>query len=249
LIGDRLLYRGAPVDARTIDVETPDGPMPVYEAIPDQPRAAVVVIQEVFGVNGHIQDVTRRFADAGYHAVAPHLFHRTGSPELSYDDFNQVMPHVAALDDDKILVDVDAALAHLTAAGWGAPQLGLVGFCFGGRVAFLTGTARPLGAIVGFYGGGIVTARFPQFPALIERAPDMKGAYLGIFGDLDQSIPVEDVERIRTELANTPVAHDVVRYPEAGHGFHCDQRDGHYHEASAKDAWAKTLSWLDEHLQ
>jgi carboxymethylenebutenolidase len=237
-------------EARTVEVDTPDGPMPLYEAIPDgDAKGAVVVIQEVFGVNGHIQDVTRRFADAGYHAVAPHIFHRTGSPELGYDDFNQVMPHMAALDDDKILADVDAALTYLSEQGWGAAQTGLVGFCFGGRIAFLVGTARPLGAVVGFYGGGIVNARFPQFPALIERAPHMKAAYLGLFGDQDQSIPVEDVERVRTELANTPVPHEVVRYPDAGHGFHCDMRPDHYHEASAKEAWAKTLSWFGQHLQ
>lgn len=235
-------------DARTFDLDTDDGPMPVYEVLPDEPRGAVVVIQEVFGVNFHIQDVARRFADAGYHAVAPHLFHRTGSAELGYDDFSKVMPHMAALTDEKILADVDATIAHLTSTGWGTPQIGLVGFCFGGRVSFLVATDRPLGASVGFYGGGIVTARFPQFPALIERAPDLKSPWLGLFGDKDESIPVEDVERIRTDLGNTPLPHEIVRYPEAGHGFHCDAREGHYHEASAKDAWAKTLAWLEEHL-
>lgn len=241
-------------DTATLEVETADGgTMPLYEAKPEGSRenakGAVVVIQEVFGVNQHIQDVTRRFAEAGYHAVAPHLFHRTGSPELPYDDFNKVMPHMAALDDDKIFGDVDAAVGHLEQQGWGSPQIGLVGFCFGGRVAFLVGTSRPLGAVVGFYGGGIVTVRWPQFPAIVDQAPNMKAAYLGLFGDQDQSIPVEDVERIRTELANTPVPHEIVRYPDAGHGFHCDMRPDHYHEASAKEAWAKTLSWLDEHLQ
>jgi carboxymethylenebutenolidase len=236
-------------EARTIDIETPDGPMPVYEVRPDDPKGAVIVIQEVFGVNHHIQDVTRRFADAGYHAVAPHTFHRTGSPELGYDDFSKVMPHMAALTDEKILADVDATIAHLTAAGWGTPQIGLVGFCFGGRVAFLVATTRALGACVSFYGGGIVTSRFPQFPALIERAPDLKSPWLGLFGDKDESIPVDDVERIRTDLGNAQVPHEVVRYPDAGHGFHCDAREGHYHEASANDAWAKTLAWLEDHPQ
>ena len=109
-------------EARTVELETPDGPMPVYEVIPDAPRGAVVVIQEVFGVNHHIQDVTRRFADAGYHAVAPHLFHRTGSPELGYDDFSKVMPHMQALTDDKLLQDVEATVAHLSAARDGVPR-------------------------------------------------------------------------------------------------------------------------------
>ena len=239
-------------EARTVEVTTPDGPMPVYEAIPEgTAKGAIVLVQEVFGVNGHIQDVARRFAAAGYHAAAPHLFHRTGSPELGYDDFSKVMPHMQALTDDKLLVDLDATIGHLSSAGWGTPQTGLVGFCFGGRVAFLVATARPLGAAVGFYGGGIVTARFPLFPALVDRAGDLKAPFLGLFGDLDESIPVEDVERLRNELAGsgTPVPHEIVRYPEAGHGFHCDAREGHFHAESAADAWQKTLDWLGHHLQ
>ena len=146
------------METRTVEVSTSDGTMPMYEAVPDAPRGAVVVIQEVFGVTDHIEDVTRRAADAGFHAIAPHLFHRTGAPKLPYDDFQQVVPHMSELTDERILADVDAAIAHLTASGWGTPQIGLVGFCFGGRISFLVATARPLGAVVGFYGGGIVTA-------------------------------------------------------------------------------------------
>ena len=242
----------AAAEARTVELETTDGPMPVYEATPDgAARGAVVVIQEVFGVNHHIQDVTRRFAAAGYHAAAPHLFHRTGSPELGYDDFSKVMPHLQALTDDQLLADVDATLAHLASSGWGTPQTAIVGFCFGGRVSFLVATARPLGAAIGFYGGGIVTARFPAFPALVDRAGDLKAPWLGLFGDRDESIPVEDVERLRNELgaSGTPVPHEIVRYPEAGHGFHCDAREGHFHPASAADAWQKTLDWLEQHLR
>jgi carboxymethylenebutenolidase len=237
-------------EARTVELATTDGPMPTYEVIPPEPKGALVVVQEAFGVNGHIQDVARRFADAGYHVVAPALFHRTGSPELGYDDFGKVMPHMQALTDEKILADVDAAIGHLSAAGWGSPQIGIVGFCMGGRVSFLVATARPLGAAVGFYGGGIVTSRFPQFPALVDRAGDLKAPWLGLFGDEDQSIPVEDVERLRNELggSGTPVPHEIVRYADAGHGFHCDQRDS-YDEAASADGWAKTLAWLGEHLQ
>lgn len=237
------------METRTVDVETPDGAMPLYEAVPGSPRAAVVVIQEVFGVTDHIEDVTRRAADAGYHAVAPHLFHRTGSPKLPYDDFGKVMPHMAELTDDRVLADIDAATAHLSAAGWGSPRIGLVGFCFGGRVAFLVATARPLAAVVGFYGGGIVTARFPQFPALVDRAPDLKAPFMGLFGSEDQSIPLEDVERLRTELdANTPVAHEVRVYEGVGHGFHCDARPDHFDPGAAKDAWQRTLDWFEAHL-
>ena len=85
----------------TFEVQTPDGSMPVYEAKPDEPvEAAVIVIQEAFGVNEHIEDVTRRFADAGYHAVAPHIFHRAGGGTAPYDDFSKVMPLFKGLTDD-----------------------------------------------------------------------------------------------------------------------------------------------------
>lgn len=237
------------MDTATIEVETPDGPMPVYEAKPDGARGCVLVIQEVFGVTDHIEDVARRAADAGYHAVAPHLFHRTGSPQLPYDDFSQVMSHMGELTDERILADVDATIAHLSAAGWGAAQTGLVGFCFGGRISFLVATARPLGAVVGFYGGGIVTSRFPQFPPLVDRAGDLKAPWLGLFGATDQSIPLDEVEKLRTELdADTPVDHDLVVFEGAGHGFHCDARPDHFNAGAAADAWARTLEWFDRNL-
>lgn len=230
-------------------VETTDGPMGLYEATPEDgpARRAVVVVQEAFGVNDHIQDVTRRFAAAGYHAVAPEVFHRSGGGTAPYDDFSRVLPHFQALDDRAFLVDVDAALGHLRAAGFADGAIGVVGFCMGGRVTFLVALERALGAAVGFYGGGIATSRFPQFPALLDRSAGLQTPWLGLFGDLDGGIPVEDVERLRAALKGAPVATEVVRYAEADHGFHCDAR-GSYHEPSARDAWARTLDWFDGHL-
>src|SRR5205823_10786922 len=143
---------GAPVDTRTIELDTTDGPMPLYEAQPDGvARGAVIVVQEAFGVNSYIEDVTRRFADAGYHAVAPHFFHRAGGGTAPYTDFSKVIPLYEHLDDDGILVDVDAALEHLHASGWENPSVGTVGFCFGGSVTLLVALRRPLGAAVGLY--------------------------------------------------------------------------------------------------
>ena len=233
----------------TKQLSTPDGPMNLYEATPDgPPKGAVVVIQEAFGVNHHIEDVTRRFADAGYHAVAPHLFHRVGGGTAPYDDFSKVLPMFEGLDDQGILNDVGAAVDHLHAAGFADHQIGVVGFCLGGRVTFLVALERRLGAAVGFYGGGIVSGRFPQFPPLIDRVAELKTPWLGLFGDTDESIPVDDVERLRKELdASAPVDHDIVRYAEAGHGFHCDARAS-YHEASARDAWSRTLDWFGGRL-
>jgi carboxymethylenebutenolidase len=236
------------MDDRMIELDTPDGPMGAYEATPSgEPRAAVVVVQEAFGVNDHIKDVTRRFATAGYHAIAPELFHRVGGGTAPYDDFAQVLPLFEGLDDAGILIDVDAAIGHLGRAGYGSDRIGIVGFCMGGRVTFLVACRRTLGAAVGFYGGGIVTARFPQFPPLIDEAATMKTPWLGLFGDRDGSIPVEDVERLRAVLAEAPATSDIVRYTDAEHGFHCDARPA-YDEAAAKDAWARTLTWFERFI-
>lgn len=227
------------------------GNMRIFEVAPPSGaprRGGVIVIQEAFGVNDHIEDVARRFAAEGYHAVAPDLFHRSGGGTAPYDDFSKVLPLFAGLDDDGILADIDAAFEKLAEAGINAMQTGLVGFCFGGRVAFLAAARRQFGAAVGFYGGGIVSARFPQFPALVDEARQLHTPFLGLFGDLDESIPVDDVEVLREELKAAPVATEIVRYSEAGHGFHCDARAGHYHEKSAADAWQRTLNWFANYV-
>src|SRR5438477_2625177 len=177
--------RSAFMQTRTLEVQTPDGAMPLYAALPDDANGrGIVVIQEAFGVNDHIEDVTRRFADHGYHAVAPHLFHRAGGGTAPYGDFSKVLPLYEGLTDDGILDDVDAATLVLREAGVEAPSTGIVGFCFGGRVTFLVAVRRALGAAAGFYGGGIVTARFPQFPALVGDASELRTPWLGLFGDL-----------------------------------------------------------------
>ena len=228
---------------------TADGSMRCYEAIPDSdPLGAVVVIQEAFGVNAHIEDVTRRVAAAGYHAVAPDMFHRTGGVVVDYGDFGAVIEHFIGIgDDDAIMADVDAALGYLRGLGFADGQIGIVGFCFGGRVTFLVASQRALGAAAGFYGGGIVTARFPQFPALVDRAPTLATPWLGLFGDRDESIPVDDVEQLRNALTPASVDTEVVRYADAEHGFNCDARPS-YNAAAAADAWSRTLDWFALHL-
>jgi len=220
-------------------------PLTVRE--PDStPKGGVVVVQEAFGVNDHIVDVAGRFAAAGYLAVVPHVFHRSGDPVLPYDDLSQIMPHSLALTAEGILADVDAALGHLAAAGIGAAQSGVVGFCMGGTVALAVATRRDVGAAVTFYGGGLSTGRF-GFDPLIEEAPRLRAPWLGLFGDLDEGIPVDDVERLRAAAASSGQDTEVVRYADAGHGFHCDQRES-YHEPSARAAWSRTITWFDDHL-
>jgi carboxymethylenebutenolidase len=206
----------------------------------------VVVVQEAFGVTDHIEDVCQRLADAGWLAVAPHMFHRTGDPVLGHSDFEAVRPHMGALTAEGIHADVDAALAYIEGAGFPAEAAGIVGFCMGGSVALATAAHRQLGGAVTFYGGGVSQGRF-GFPPLMELAPQLRTPWLGLFGDLDQSIPVEDVEALRAAAATAPVPTEVVRYAEAGHGFNRDGSDAH-HPESAVDAWQSMLDWFARYL-
>jgi carboxymethylenebutenolidase len=210
------------------------------------PKAGVVVIQEAFGVNDHIEDVTRRFAASGFYAVAPHLFHRSGDPKLGYTDMSEVMPHMMALTADGVMEDVDAAVSEIAGAGISIGHTGIVGFCMGGTVTLLSCTSRDFGAGVTFYGGGLREGRF-GFPSLIEAAPKLRCPWLGLFGDQDQGIPVDQVEELRTAAAQSGQTTEIVRYADAGHGFHCDQRES-YHPASAADAWKRTLDWFSHNL-
>ena len=233
--------------AQTLNVESSGGSMGLYEAEPDgAARGAIVVVQEAFGVNGHIEDVCRRFAAEGYRAVAPHLFHRSGDPVIEYEDMQTVVEHIMQLSADGLEADLDATLGYLADAGFAAPRVGVVGFCMGGSVSFLAAARRSLGAAVTFYGGGVAEGRFGM-PALVELAPQLQTPWLGLFGDQDQTIPVEQVEALRTAAASASVPTEIVRYADAEHGFHCDARSS-YHEASAKDAWTRALQWFDTYL-
>jgi carboxymethylenebutenolidase len=238
-------------EVRDVSLRTVDGPMRAYTARPDgEPKGAVIVVQEAFGVNDHIEDVTRRAADAGYYAIAPEFFHRSGERCVApYGDFSKVLDFFKDISgDDALLRDVDAVLDHLRAQGFAGTRVGTVGFCFGGRVTFLVALRHALGAAVGFYGGGIVTARFPQFPPLVDHVASLQTPWLGLFGDDDASIPVDDVEQLRTALKGAPVETEVVRYAQAGHGFHCDERPD-FRPDDAQDAWSRALAWFDTRLR
>jgi carboxymethylenebutenolidase len=221
--------------------------MDIYETRPSgDARGAVVVIQEAFGVNDHIQDLCRRFSDAGYVAAAPHLFHRSGDPVLGYDDMTEVIPYIMQLTVGELEADLEATFAQLAREGFEDRRVAVVGFCMGGSVAFLAASYWALGAAVSFYGGGITQGRFGM-PPLLDIAPTLQTPWLGLFGDLDASIPIDEVEGLRSAAAQGNVPTDVVRYPGATHGFHCDARDS-YHEASANDGWRRALQWLDLHM-
>ena len=211
-----------------------------YVAQPEgTPRGAIVVLQEIFGVNSHIRGVADRFAAQGYLAVAPATFDRVKTGvELGYtaDDMSAGMTlksAVEVLPDTEVLQDIQAAIDH--AAELGGGKVGIIGFCWGGLLAWRSACLlKGLSAAVPYYGGGITSpteiARQPQCPVMAH------------FGDRDHWIPMEGIEAFKQ--AHPDVA---VHVYSADHGFNCDQRGSH-DEAAAKLARERTLAFLAEQL-
>ena len=205
-----------------------------YRADPaTAPKAALVVIQEIFGVNHHIRNVCDRFASAGYVAVAPAIFDRIErdfQSGYSPDEVAVARKFVANPDWTAMLRDVQAAIDSVKSVG----PIGIVGFCLGGSVAYAAATKLTgLSAAVGYYGGAIV--RFaddnPGVPMMLH------------FGEKDAGIPLGDVETIRAKQPDL----EVHVYPGAQHGFSCDERAS-YDKASADIAWHRTLAFFAKHL-
>lgn len=211
------------------------------------PRGGVVVVQEAFGVTDHIADVCQRFADAGWLAVAPHLFHRQDVQLYDYADITSAVGAIGGLDASEIDTDVDAAFGALAEQGLEPSRCAIVGFCMGGSVAFQTAVRRPLGAAATFYGGGISAARF-GYPTMLSVAEALQTPWHGFFGDLDKGIPVDEVEQLRVAASAAPVSNDITRYADGEHGFHCNDRPAVYNADAAADAWAKTIAWFDAHV-
>ena len=186
-----------------------------------------------------------RLASAGWLAIAPHMFHRTGDPKFGYDDFSVIAEHMMALTPDTIADDVGVALDHAESAGFAAPATGIVGFCMGGTVAMWTATTRPLGAAVTFYGGGVAASRF-GLPTLIDAAPHFRRhgwASTAISTRASRSTTSNScVKRQRSRSSRRSWA-----YPDADHGFNCDRRAS-YHADSATDAWQRMLAWFDTYI-
>lgn len=236
-------------EARTewLSLDTADGAMRVYVARPaDPPTRAVVVVQEAFGVNDHIQDVTRRFAGRGYLAMAPDLFHRTGPDVVAYDDHAQAMTLIGALGPEPIVTDVHAVLTHLEAQeGVDLRHTAVVGFCFGGRAAFTAATATPgLGATVVFYGPGIAAGPY----AVLERGSSITAPLMVHVGADDPTIPAEQLAAMDAMMSRTEPPFEQHVYPGAGHAFACDARPLMYRDEAAEQAWVRTHRFLDHHL-
>jgi carboxymethylenebutenolidase len=220
---------------------------PVYVAgSTDSPRA-LIVLQEGFGVNDHIRKVADGYVDDDYFVVAPHLYHRSGSPEVPYDDGKQAMELMSTLSQSGLTNDLAATTDFLGGLGFTPASIGVVGFCMGGSVALFAATLGTVGAAVSYYGGGISTGRM-GLPPLLEVAENLRSPWLGLYGDLDTGIPVSDVEDLRTLTSELDVVTEIVRYPEAGHGFHCDARPRSYNKEASDDADERTREFLNAQL-
>ena len=222
---------------QTIELTASDGhTLAAYRADPSgTPRAGVVVIQEIFGVNAHIREVADDYAAQGYLAIAPALFDRSRSGiELGYDENAIAEGREIAFSLDPDLPVRDMAAAVEAAAGAG--RVGVVGYCWGGSLAFLAACKLGIAAASSYYGGQIVAA--------LEREPGLSPAAPLImhFGEHDAGIPLDDVDRIRKTFPDVP-----IHMYDAGHGFNCDHR-GSYDESSCRTARDRTLDLFASHL-
>ncbi len=204
---------------------------------------AVVVLQEIFGLNAHIRDTADRLAAAGFVALAPALFQRT-APGLdigySPEDIKLGRSHKDQTTAPQLLSDLDASIAFLEERPDVHPgKVGCIGFCFGGHVAFLAATLPKVAATASFYGTNIPVNTPGGGSPTITRAKDIKGEIELFFGTKDASIPAEHVSQIEDALKDAGVPHAIHRYP-AGHGFFCNYRSD-YDKPSAEDAWEKVV--------
>jgi len=235
--------------SKTLQLSTSDGKMDAYVAQPKDGGSypGIVVIQEAFGVNDHIKKVADRIAAEGYVAIAPDIFHREAERVIPYSEMSKAIATLQRVQDAKAMEDVGAAIAHLKAESKvKGGSIGVVGFCMGGRLTYLTAAhhANDIKAAVPYYGGGIPMGN----PSPLSRTGEIKCPMYLFFGGKDQLIPMDQVNQIKTELTSKKVPFQMEVYPEAGHGFNCDDR-GSYHEASAKNAWEKTKSFFAQHLK
>lgn len=230
--------------------------MPAYRAQPAGKTGlpVVLVLSEIFGVHEYIADTARRFAKAGYLAIAPELFVRQGDAQ-SYGEMAKLMSEVISkVPDAQVLGDLDATVAWAAAHGGNTDKLGVTGFCWGGRQTWLYTAHNPkVKAGVAWYGRlvGDSTALTPKHP--VELAAQLTGPVLGLYGAADTGIPLDTVERMKAALAEAGAkgnaaakASEFVVYPDAPHAFHADYRPSFRKEA-AEDGWKRALAWFKQH--
>ena len=222
--------------------------VPAYRAAPAGRTGlpVVLVISEIFGVHEYIADTARRFARAGYLAIAPELFARQGDP-TSYGEVGRIMSEIVAkVPDAQVMADLDGALQWASANGGDVRKAAITGFCWGGRITWLYAAHGPVKAGVAWYGRLVGTASelTPRHP--VDIAGNLKAPVLGLYGAADTGIPLDTVDKMKAALAiGSPAARasQFVVYPEAPHAFHADYRPS-FRQGPAEDGWKRALEWF-----
>ena len=234
-------------------ITTPEG-VGGYLAYPSgQKSPAVLVHFEIFGVNSHIENVCRRFAEAGYAALAPDYYHRLETRTAPYSDLQGAFQLAGSLKDEEMMADAGSCLGYLRSKDFvNANAIGTLGFCMGGRVSILTAASHPqfIGAAVSFYGGGLAGENRMGGHTLnpMEEAAKVQAPILLVYAEKDHFIKPEHVEAFTGKLKELGKNFQSKVYEGAGHGFFCDERPSHHAEAS-QDAWKRTLDFLEANLQ
>ena len=231
---------------RDITLQASDGHrFGAYRADPSgKPKGGIVVVQEIFGVNKHIRELSDGFAQDGYAAIAPALYDRSSRKgiQLGYtpDDIAKGREIRGKLDTDKVLEDVRAAFDALgTRPETKGKKLGVTGYCWGGFVTYLAACRFKPASVSAYYGGGIVN--------FLKEADKIAAPIQFHFGEKDPGIPMAEVDQIKAKLKGRANA-DVFVYPGADHGFNCNDRKS-YQEAAAKLAWERTMQLFGKHLK
>jgi carboxymethylenebutenolidase len=231
------------VTSRWIDIPADSDSFQGYLALPKTGKGpGVIILQEIFGVNAHIRSVADQYAADGYVALAPDVFWRTQSRvELGYEgaDREKAMELLQKTDLAKAVADVGAAASALRALPEVSGQVAAIGYCFGGRLAYLAAAEGTVDLGVAYYGGGIQNQ--------LDRADSIKVPMQFHYGELDAHIPVSAVGEVRERFAGRNDA-EVHVYPNADHGFNCGERASYNAHASAL-AHGRTLTFLGEHLR
>jgi carboxymethylenebutenolidase len=222
--------------------------VPAYRAAPAGKTGlpVVLVIQEIFGVHEYIADTARRFARAGYLAIAPELFARQGDP-TSYGEMAKLMSEIVAkVPDAQVMADLDGALRWASANGGDVGRAAITGFCWGGRITWLYAAHGPVKAGVAWYGRlvGSPTQTTPRHP--VDVAAGLKAPVLGLYGAADAGIPLDTVDKMKAALAaGSPAAKasQFVVYPDAPHAFHADYRPT-FRQGPAEDGFKRALEWF-----
>ena len=232
-----------------VSVPVADGKIPAYRAMPDKPGKypTVLVVQEIFGVHEHIKDMCRRFAKLGYYAIAPEMYARQGDVSKMTDIGAILSTVVAKVPDAQVNADLDAAVAFAKASGGAdTDRLGLVGYCWGGRAAWVYANHNTsLKAVVSYYGllDGMKSAIKPQDP--VDFATNIKVPVLGLYAGIDGFVKPAVIDAMRAGIVKSGSGSEIVVFPNVNHGFNADYRPT-YDKTAATYAWKLTRDWLKE---